>query len=446
MNRKNIPYLLALIAFCVLTACSEKPTVSTDNLTLSDVTVTLTGIESNAANFKVELRNTQTNSIFAEMTNAQGTALFHVTPGIYEATASKKELRGGNTYYIYNGTSGQITVREGQATPVTMEMKRAKTSQVVIKELYNGGCMKDDGVTMFQYDKCFILYNNSAEPAVLDNLCMGFAAPANAQATNRNYDETGKLVYEEEGFIPVWNGVWYFPATLTIEPYGQVVVNITGAIDNTLTVTASVNYAKEEYYCMYDPESGYNNTSYYPTPSAVIPTSHYLKAKFIALGNAWIMSVTSPALVMFQTKDMTPAEFGEDADYRIFEPGSTSQIDACFKVPAEWVIDGVEVFSSSKKEDSKKRLTDDIDGGYVYLTNYLGHTVYRNVDKQATEALPENSGKLVYGYALGCDGSTDPSGIDAEASMKKGAHIVYLDTNNSTTDFHERQKCSLKGE
>ena len=99
-----------------------------------------------------------------------------------------------------------------------------------------------------------------------------------------------------------------------------------------------------------------------------------------------------------------------------------------------------------KKEDSKKRLTDDIDGGYVYLTNYMGHTVYRNVDKQATEALPENSGKLVYGYALGYDGSTDPSGIDAEASMKKGAHIVYLDTNNSTTDFHERQKCSLKGE
>jgi hypothetical protein len=28
--------------------------------------------------------------------------------------------------------------------------------------------------------------------------------------------------------------------------------------------------------------------------------------------------------------------------------------------------------------------------------------------------------------------------------MKKGAHIVYQDTNNSTADFHERQKCSLK--
>ena len=61
-----------------------------------------------------------------------------------------------------------------------------------------------------------------------------------------------------------------------------------------------------------------------------------------------------------------------------------------------------------------------------------------------TEALPENAGKLVYGYALGVDASTDPSGIDAEASMKRGAHIVYMDTNNSTADFHERQKCSLR--
>jgi hypothetical protein len=74
----------------------------------------------------------------------------------------------------------------------------------------------------------------------------------------------------------------------------------------------------------------------------------------------------------------------------------------------------------------------------VYLDNQHGHTLYRNVDKGATEALPENEGKLVYGYAA------DPCGIDAEASIKNGAHIVYMDTNNSSNDFHERQTCSLK--
>ena len=80
----------------------------------------------------------------------------------------------------------------------------------------------------------------------------------------------------------------------------------------------------------------------------------------------------------------------------------------------------------------------------VWLTNKLGHALYRNVDKEWTESLPENAGKLVYNYSLGVDASTDPSGIDAEASMKNGAHIVFQDTNNSTDDFHERQKCSLR--
>ena len=52
----------------------------------------------------------------------------------------------------------------------------------------------------------------------------------------------------------------------------------------------------------------------------------------------------------------------------------------------------------------------------------------------------------VKSYNLGVDDSTDPSGIDAEASIKNGAHIIYLDTNNSTNDFHMRQKFSLRGE
>ena len=78
------------------------------------------------------------------------------------------------------------------------------------------------------------------------------------------------------------------------------------------------------------------------------------------------------------------------------------------------------------------------------LTNKLGHTVYRNVDKAKTEALVGNKEKLVYNYNFGVEKSTDPSGIDAEASIKKGAKIIYMDTNNSTQDFHERQQFSIR--
>lgn len=317
--------------------------------------------------------------------------------------------------------------------------------QVVIKEIYNGGCPSDDGKT-FQYDKCIILYNNCGQQAVLNNLCIGTVQPANGHSKNENYDESGKLVYEAEGIIPCWHGIWWFQGSLVIEPYSQIVVNICGAIDNTQTVSQSVNYANPAYYAMYDPESGYANTKYYPTPSAEIPTSNYLKAKEIGMGNGWTYSVSSPATVIFQTQGMDAQAFADDADHLWYPGGEVSQVNACFAVPATWVIDGVEIFSSANKDNSVKRLTADIDGGYVYLTNYLGHSLYRNVDKAATEALSENAGKLVYNYALGVDDSTDPSGIDAEASMKNGAHIIFQDNNNSSEDFHERQKCSLRGE
>ena len=154
--------------------------------------------------------------------------------------------------------------------------------------------------------------------------------------------------------------------------------------------------------------------------------------------------MNSPAFFIFQTKNVDAATWADDVNNIWYPEGQNTQTFACFAVPNEWILDGIEVFSYDYPDDCQKRLTADIDGGAVWLTKYQGHTLYRNVDKAATEALPENAGKLVYDYSLGVGESTDPSGIDAEASMKQGAHIIFQDFNNSTEDFHERQRCSLR--
>ncbi len=440
--KKYSIWLLAL-GIWLFTACTEQQTPSSTSITMSEVAVALTGIDDNLAGFDIQLRNINTGSVFVQTTDQQGIATFSVTPGIYVASTTQTRSAEGNEYFSFNGNSGQIAVQTGQ-TKAFIAMKRATISRLVIKELYCGGCMSDDGTSTFNYDKCVILYNNSAETASYDNLCFGMGAPANAQATNNNYDAEGKLTYEEEGFIPVWNGIWYFPSTLTIAPYSQVVVNIHGAIDNTQTFTNSVNYANPDYYCMFDPESGYNNQRYCPTPSEVIPTSHYLKAQVFGQGNAWPLSNSSPAIVLFQTKDIAPADFAANTANYWYDGGGSSSIKRCVKVPNEWIIDAIEVFSSDYATQCVKRLTADIDAGYVWMTNKKGHSLYRNVDQQATEDLLENAGLLVYDYTLGVDESTDPSGIDAEASIKNGAHIVYQNSNNATNDFHERQLCSLR--
>ncbi len=424
-----------------LSACSEQTAPS---ISLGEVTIQLTGINDDLSGLDVQLRNISTGSIFIKQTNAQGIATFSVVPGLYEASTSQTRTGTGNEYYSYNGTSGQIAIEKGRQASASIPMKRAVISRLVIKELYCGGCMPDEGNSAFYYDKCVILYNNSAETINYDNLCFGMAAPANAQANNNNYLGDGRLTYEGEGFTPLWNGIWYFPSTLSIAPYSQIVVNIHGAIDNTLTISQSINYAHPDYYCMFDPESGYNNQRYCPTPSEVIPTSHYLKAAVYGQGNAWPLSNSSPALVLFQTKDVSPVDYaGNTANYW-YDGGGNSVAKRCIKVPNAWIIDAIEVFSSDYATQCVKRLTADIDAGYVWMTNKKGHSIYRNVDQQATEQLQENEGKLVYDYALGVDGSSDPSGIDAEASLKNGAHIIYKNSNNATNDFHQRQICSLR--
>ena len=359
----------------------------------------------------------------------------------YTMTITKTD---GTVLQLPTTDISDITFVEEQAT-----LPDQNVDQIIIKEVYNGGCPKDEGTEFFQNDKCIILYNNCPQQAVVNNLCIGFTTPYNSEADNKNYDANGQLVYEAEGFIPAQNGIWYFPQSLVIEPWSQVVVNVHGAIDNTQTYSQSVNYANADYYCMYDPESGYSNVSYYPTPSSLIPTSHYLRAVKFGQGNAWPLSVSSPAFFIFQPQQDSPVDFATNPDNLWYSPTvAQTPVYACVKVPVEWIIDGVEVFNAAKKEDNKKRLTADIDAGYVYLTNKLGHSIYRNIDKEMTEALPENAGKLVYINtsltSTRAMDAGDPNGIDAEASIKNGAHIVYLDTNYSTDDFHERNTCSLR--
>ena len=451
--------LVPLLFFALLplvTACSDD-----DELQVYDLTVQLAYPDTMEpyAGAPVELRNMSGTSVYQATTDAAGKASFLVPAGIYEAVASDVHEAAGFRY-ICNGVLSQIVVEGNTSSDASIPVKVAKMNTenpVIIKEIYNGGVMNPNTASNFQFDKCIILYNNSNEEVVLDNfgITMGPGYNAEASTTQKLY-VNGKLHYEEENWIPGYAGIWYFQSPITIPAFTQVVVNVCGAIDNTQTVAESVNYANADYYCMYDPEyegpgtnannKFFNNQSYYPSPASVIPTSHYLKTVKLAQGNAWPLSVTSPSVMIFQTKGVTPKAHAENADNAYTHLGYTGPTWGGVKIPREWIVDGVEVWNANKLESSVKRLTADIDAGHVNLTNQHGHALYRNVDKASTEALPENAGKLVYNYTLGVGNSTDPSGINAEASMKNGAHIIFQDTNNSSNDFHERLKCSLRGE
>ncbi len=388
------------------------------------------------AGVKVRLR--ANGNIFEAPTDASGRAVVEVPADVYDVSASDSR-KSGTSVFNYNALNTNQTIVNNieDEAAITLKLGESKSSQLVIKEILVGGTPFDNGAGVFNYDGYIIIYNNSDFVCTTNNLCITSIGPANAHASNPFYGTDGKLNYENEGYVPAASGFWYFSQPLVLQPGEQAVVALYQAVNNAATHSKSINFENPNYYAMFDMTSTYKNATYYKSPSAVIPANHYLKAVSYGTGNAWTPGVLSPGLFIFEPQGITPQALAADVSYTV---NSSYK-----KIPVDWVLDAMESYLLNN-QNSKKRFPSTVDAGYVYHINSKGYSLYRNVNAEATLAIPQNAGKIIYGYDLGTTsigGSADPSGINAEASIRNGARIVYQDTNNSTNDVHLRLKAFL---
>ncbi len=443
---KKILYLIICSLIVLNISCSddEDSTYQTYPVTVQ-IVPTIEYSDYSVEGLKVKLNSTTTSSSFEANANAEGKAVFNVPVGIYEVSVSDRKLINSKFINFNGRKSGiAISVNWTGSELTELDLTASTSAQVIIKELYVGGCQKDDGSGVFIYDRYITLYNNSDEEANLGEMALAMAMPYNASGGSNKYYVNGVLSYESEGWVPAGQAIWYFQQNVTIAPGKQIVIALTNAVNNTITYSQSINFDNSEYYCTYD-NSVFTHALTYVSPAGSIPTNHYLKTVAYGAGTAWAISTTSPAVFLFTPEGTTAKDFANDASLNDLYGGSTAL--ASKKVPVEWVTDGIDVYTTSY-DNNQKRLTPTIDAGYIYYTNKIGYSLYRNVDVEATEAIDGNKAKLIYGYTHGTtEGtttSTDPSGIDAEASIKNGARIVYKDTNNSSNDFHQRNQASLR--
>lgn len=395
-----------------------------------------------------------TGTSFTSTTDENGIATFDITIDRYTFTASKTMAHDGIAYAVNYSVEATITADDFVEQELLMLKAEAAVSQgsqqLVIKEFYFGGCQKDDGSGLYQFDKYIAIYNNSPVEARLANFGMGMCYPGNAHATNFNVDSTGALVYANEDYTPSWQGVVYLPKEFVLAPYTSTTIVLNGAINHTTTYSNSVDLSNADYVFYH--VDGFDraiNTNYHPAPSETIPTENYFKIAFVAQGNTWAVSSSSPAFFIFSSGDTDIYEYAMNADNTYYCPGKDgNKVYAGVKIKNEWILDAVEIWQADKLDKSNARFAPTVNTGYVTFTNAQGYSIYRNVDKLATESLAENEGKLVYNYSFGTDSngiaSTDPGNIDAEASLANGAYIIFKDSNNSENDFHQRSKASLK--
>ena len=375
-------------------------------------------------------------------TDANGVATFTVAPGSYSASVSYTTSKEGQRL-VYSGSLPTMLVSEMSelTKSFNMTLNEVATQQIVIKEFYNGGCPKEPSGS-YSNDAYFILYNNSEFEADATDIVFGTLS-GNSNSTNKYYDENGVLIFEKADWIPAYSAIWSFGRTVTIPAYSQIVVALFGAIDHTATIPASVDLSDASYFWMQKNEQ-FTNSKY--NVSDNIPAANYLSCVPFNKGNAWVVSNSSPAVFIGKMpKAQAEALVSNTANYDTTL--GEGDVNWRVKFPKANVIGCLEVYNASAISDSKVRFSADVNTGYVALSNKLGYSIYRNVDKEATEALAENKGKLVYDYAGGTtddEGTTDPSGIDAEASIANGAHIIYKQTGNSGNDFHQRRVASIK--
>ncbi len=453
MKRFKIWSIIAILAIAFLGYSCDN---DDDGIVISSVKVTLSYDKgaSGKEGVVVKARAIDTATEFEKTTDSSGSVIFELPSGSYEFSATDMSTVNGEAF-VFNGLQKNIigdNWKEDDVISLRMNGTSLGKGSLIIKEIYQSGCPGDDG-KVYSYGQYMILYNNSMKEVDLKELCFG-SCITNSNSVFLEFTGEGDKkkkghYWFEEDWTPVAMGFFYFPNSVIVKPFQQVVVSITGAIDHTAVHSQCVDLSKAEYYVMFDVDV-FNNKNYYPAPSANIPADHYLKAVRIpnALGNAVTGTTTASNYFLFYPKGQTPKEFATqntDLDY-----WRNLANFPRLKVPSDWVVDAIDAFRDGYEDKNEKRVNPKADAGYVYVVNGKGYTLYRNVNKAATEAIPGNKEKLVYNYAMGTKdveekhGTTDPSGIDAEASMANGATIIYMDTNNSGKDFHLRKKSSLR--
>lgn len=433
---------LILLALGLLALGCEKKTPDPEPINVV-ITVSYDNAPLAIRGIKVSVSDASSTYVLEEETDGSGLVSFNLLPGSYTVSSTYVTSENG-IRLSYTGTTGITVSLENKNKPVALPMQKVESRQIIIKELYFGGCNNPETNKGYIQDSYVILYNNSDVEADASEVVFGFLGPYNSFGNNK-YRTDDNLVYEKENWVPAYGAIWWFTADVKIPAWSQIVVAIFGAIDHTATVSTSVNLADASYYWMSNSGIAQFTNSKYAASDA-IPTSHYLSCSPFTQGNAWALSNSSPAFFIGQMPKAEVEALSTDTENYDHTMGASAAFNVV-KFPKDKVIGAIEVYSQANLAKSAPRFPADLNSGYVAITNNQGYSVYRNVDKASTEALPENEGKLVYDYALGTtdvEGTTDPSGIDAEASIANGAHIVYSQTNSTANDFHQRKKASLK--
>lgn len=353
----------------------------------------------------VNLRNTTNGVTYMTQCNAEGTATFNAEYGFYEANFQHKYIEPDGVVHIFNGRIENIILSEKTvqqtATPLSIDIVAATTSQIVIKEFYYFGCVGNDGRN-YTYDTYISVYNNSDQVAYLDNICVGMVTPMTSNSPSRFIDENGNL----PDYLPLDQMAWQFPGggqDYPLQPGEERVVAFS-AINHKALHPNSVDLSTSDF--AFWTEAFDMSSNMVQRPALGVEYMTYIW-RTRPTTKAFPINNTAKAMILFRIEGQTAAQYVANPDNITKAPGQPTGLDY-LKVPKEWVLDGIECVTSAERNN--KRLPTSVDAGFFF----------------------------VEGGAAGC-------GLAAVRKVEEvvNGRIIYQDTNNSSLDL-EQAEPSLK--
>lgn len=372
-------FFILFLAIPLLPACfREIPSVAVVTVQLrldgqTPVPVDLTLLE-------VRLQNKSADFSYTAHPDADGRAVFEVQPGKYDVVASAWFPA---TRIAVNGASGEFLLLDEARIEIPLHV--AIPNPLIIRELYFHGSSTLEGAN-YTKDTYIELYNNAGpggQTIYLDSLCLAEIFPYNST--------TGNNAWEGRDTIPIAQMYWMFPGdghSYPLSPGESAVVACIAAVDHGGRATSGLALNRAHFGCWSE------TLPRHEIAAGVVPMIMNMTGQ----GNAWALSVTSPAVVVFKPSIGVRTWQSQAAVWEDFEPGKTSGTKY-WHIDKNWILDGVECVDSPSS--AIKRLPGTVDASYVWLRSghYSGKCVTRRLD--FTEG-----------------------GID-----------VFQDTNNSDADF-----------
>lgn len=367
----------ALLLLLVVSCYREEPSVA--HLTVqfrlqeTDVEVDLTQLE-------VRLQNKSADFTYLEHPDADGLVSFDVQPGKYDVVASAWFKA---TRIAVNGASEEFILLDELRLEIPLLV--AVPNPLIIREAYFHGSSTLEGAN-YTKDTYIELYNNAGpggQTLYLDSICLAAIFPYNSTTGNNAWTGSDKLAIAQM--------YWMFPGdghTYPLAPGESAVVACQAAVDHAGRATSGLHLNKAHFGCWSE------TLPRHEIAAGVVP----MVLNMTGQGNAWALSVHSPAIVVFRPEMGVAAWQSQATVWEDYEPG-TSSGSKYWHIHKDWILDGVECVDSPSA--AIKRLPGSVDASYVWMRSghYSGLCVTRRLD--FTEG-----------------------GID-----------VFQDTNNSDADF-----------